>query len=283
MTTAVKKSDLIQAHESPPAGMVFYNSLEAVRSDVNLLGYVSVIERAWKEMKIHGVLCLDTRPVLYLKEHRRPFSIRERIRLQKLFWNQGVANILVLADPTSVYLYSGLTKPQNDQTIGDKEENALIETLSLADYTQRIQTLYHDLATGHYYEKKQSCFDPDQTVDSWLLDNLRALRNALILGDEGLNTKEAHAFIGRVLFLCYLLDRGIVSIGTPAPGHSATMLLANLLDDSSCDSRLQYLYGLFDDLKVRFNGNMFDQDLDTERSLIKPFHLKKLILFLGGH
>jgi len=283
MTTAVKKSDLLQAHDSPPPGMVFYNSLEGVRSDVNQLGYASVIERAWKEMKIHGVLCLDTRPVLYLKEHSRPFSIHERIRLQKLFWNQGVANILVLADPTSVYLYSGLTKPQNEQTIEDKEESALIETLSLADYTQRIQTLFHDLATGHYYEKKRSCFDPDQTVDSWLLDNLRALRNALILGDEGLNTKGAHAFIGRVLFLCYLIDRGIVSIGTPSPGHSATMLLAELLDDCSYDSRLQYLYGLFNDLKNRFNGNMFDQDLDTERRLIKPFHLNKLIDFLGGH
>ena len=87
MTTAPKKSNLIQAHDSPPPGMMFYNSLEAVRGDVNLLGYASVIERAWKEMNIHGVLCLDTRPVLYLKEHSRPFSIRERIRLQKLFWN----------------------------------------------------------------------------------------------------------------------------------------------------------------------------------------------------
>lgn len=284
MTTAVKKSDLLQAHDSPPPGMVFYNSLEAVRSDVNLLGYVSVIERAWKEMKIHGVLCLDTRPVLYLKEHSRPFSIHERIRLQMLFWNQGVANILVLTDPTSVYLYSGLTKPQNEQTIEDKGDSALIETLSLADYRQRIQTLFHDLATGHYYEKKRSCFDPDQTVDSWLLDNLRALRNALILGDEGLNTKEAHAFIGRVLFLCYLLDRGIVSIGARAQGQDAAMLLAELLDGyNSYESQLRFLYGLFDDLKVRFNGNMFDQDLDTERRLIKPFHLNKLILFLGGH
>jgi hypothetical protein len=28
---------------------------------------------------------------------------------------------------------------------------------------------------------------------------------------------------------------------------------------------------------------MFDQDLDAERSLIRPSHLNKLILFLGGH
>ena len=284
MTTVVKKSKLVQAHDSPPPGMMFYKSREAFRNDDNLLGYVSVIERAWEEMKIDGVLCLDSRPILYLKENSRPVSVRERIRLQKLFWNQGVANILVLADPTSVYLYSGLTNPQNEQAIDDSADNALIETLSYADYLLRIQTLFHDLATGHYYEKMRSRFDPDQTVDSWLLDNLRALRNALIQGDDGLDTKEAHAFIGRVLFLCYLLDRGIVSIGKPGLGQSAAMLLAELMEGfSTHEYRLQYIYELFNDLKVRFNGNMFDQDLDTERRLIKPLHLKKLTLFLGGH
>ena len=91
MTTAVKESDLIKAHGSPPPGMVFYNSLEAVRSDVNLLGYVSVIERAWNEMKIHGVLCLDTRPVLYLKE-----SIEDR----HAFLDIDLVEIIVSDRPT---------------------------------------------------------------------------------------------------------------------------------------------------------------------------------------
>lgn len=276
-------TDLVQAHMSPPGGMLFYNSLESVRRDASLLGYVSVIKRAWKEMKLDGVLCLDTRPILYLKEYSRPFSSRERIRLQKLFWNQGVANILVLADPISVYFYSGLTKPQNEHPDEDAAENALIEELVFADYIQRIQTLYHDLATGHYYETHKPYFDPEQAVDSWLLGNLRALRNALIQGENRLHTKEAHAFIGRVLFLCYLLDREIVSIGKPSQAQTGTMLLAELLGSRSYESRVNYLYGLFRDLKDRFNGNMFDQDLIKEQRLIRPYHLNKLVLFLGGH
>jgi hypothetical protein len=95
----------------------------------------------------------------------------------------------------------------------------------------------------------------------------------------------AHAFIGRVLFLCYLLDRGIVSIGTPSQGQSPTMLFAQNLESSSSsfESRLTYLYDLFSDLKTRFNGNMFDQDLENEKTLIFPVHLEKLSLFLGGH
>ena len=283
MNTATEKTDLVRAHTSTPAGMVFYNSLESVRRDADLLGYVSVIERAWREMNLDGVLCLDSRPVLYLKEYARPFSFRERIFLQRLFWNQGVANVLVLADPTSVYIYSGLAKPPGDHLDEEAEESALVEKLVQADYVQRIQSLYYDLATGHYYEVNRKRFDPDQSVDSWLLDNLRALRNALIEGDEKLLTKDAHAFIGRVLFLCYLLDRGIVSVGKPVRGRTGTMLLAELLERRSHGSRIKFLYEFFDELKDRFNGNMFDQDLDVERGFIRPSHLDNLILFLGGH
>lgn len=153
MKTVVKISDLTKAHGVTPPGMIFYDTLQSVRKDINLLGYVSVIERAWEELKLNGVLCLDCRPVLYFKENGRPLSLRDRLRLQKLFWNQGVANVLVLADPTSVNVYSGLTKPQNEQSDNDTAENSLIETLARADYVQRIRTLFHDLATGHYYER----------------------------------------------------------------------------------------------------------------------------------
>jgi hypothetical protein len=230
------------------------------------------------------VLCLDCRPILYFKEFSHPLSLWKRLHFQKLFWNQGVANIFVLADPKDVYIYSGLTEPKNEQKIKELSENALIETLKRADYALRIRSLFHKIASGCYYEENRSEFDPDQTVDAWLLDNLRALRNSLIKGENNLSPLAAHAFIGRVLFLCYLLDRGIVSIGTPSEGQSPTMLFAQKLESSSSfKSRLTYLYDLFSDLKTRFNGNMFDQDLENEKTLIFPAHLDKLSLFLGGH
>jgi len=278
-------SNLVKKHMPTPAGMIFYDSFESVKHDVNLLGYVSVIGRAWREIKLDGVLCLDNRPVLYLKEYSRPFTLSERIFFQRLFWNQGVANIIVLADPTSVYIYSGLAKPQKERSDKKRRENALVEILTLADYVQRIQSFYYELATGHYYEVEvnRKYFDPDQSVDSWLLNNLRALRNVLIQGNDRLLPQDAHAFIGRVLFLCYLLDRGIVSIEEPGRGRTGTTVLAALLEKISNAERINYLYGLFDNLKDRFNGNMFDQNLDAEKHLIQLSHLDKLILFLGGH
>ena len=274
-------TDFVQAHKAPPKGMVFYDSLESVKENFELLGYWSVIERAWDEMKLDGVLFIDNRPTLYLKEHDRPFSTKERVYLQKLFWNQGVANILVLGDPKTVYIYSGFGIPHHEES--DKSiEKGLIKKIALLEYVQDIQAMYYCLATGRYYEVHKSCFDPEQSADRWLLDNLRSLREALTKGKDGLSIKDAHAFIGRVLFLCYLLDRKIISVGM-SELDTGSMTLASQLKQFSYEEQVNYLYGLFNHLKIRFNGNMFDQDLNTEKSLIQASHLEKLVLFLGGH
>ena len=73
MAKAAAMTDLVRAHTSPPMGMMFYDSLESVRDNIGLIGYWSVIERAWSEIKLNGVLFIDGRPVLYLKEHSRCF------------------------------------------------------------------------------------------------------------------------------------------------------------------------------------------------------------------
>nr|VFJ72585.1 MAG: N-6 DNA Methylase [Candidatus Kentron sp. FW] len=268
--------------EAIPPGMVFHHSHESVWDDPGIFGYATVIERAWHEMDLDGVLCLDGRPVLYLREYNRPCSSSERIRLHKLFWNQGVANVLLLIDPDSVYLYSGLMEPRvgEDET---KKEPALVEKLKIADYAQCIYTLFQQLATGRFYEIHPEKFEPNQAVDSHLLENLRDFRSELIEGDDGLDIRDTHAFIGRVLFLCYLLDREIVDIGKPEGNDTATTLLARELSRrEDNDARMDYLYRLFEELRKRFNGNMFDRDLDAEKRRIRP-HMEKLSLFLGGH
>lgn len=285
MISAANVTELVKAHKSAPIGMTFYDSLDSVLSDARLLGYFSVIRRAWLELKLDGMLCLDGRPVLYLKEFKLPSSSAERIHLQSLFWNQGVANILVLADPTSVYIYSGLAKPPRNKDDKEAIERALVEEFRLVDYIRQIQSFYHSLATGHYYEVYRDHFNPEQAVDIRLLENLRDLRNELIEGEERLEPKKAHAFLGRILFLCYLLDRGIVSVGKSSHRQTGTMILAeNLGKRTSYKERMNYLYDeLFHDLKDRFNGNMFDQDLYAEKRHIRRSHIEKLMLFLGGH
>ena len=285
MQTAREMTELVIAHGSPPGGMEFFDSIDSVRRHPGLLGYMSAIERAWKWMRLAGVLCLESRPILYLKTFDQPSSPHERVNLQRLFWNQGIANILVLADLEAVYIYSGLARPL-DEASGKENEDALVKTLTYTDYVQNLRSFQHDLATGHFYTEKPALFDPNDSVDSYLLKNLRSLRDALIKPDKdggALEIRHAHAFIGRVLFLCYLLDRGIVSVGQPSEKSSGTVLSDSISLRRTHESQTNFLYDLFQDLKGKFNGNMFDQDLEAERLLIRPSHIQKLNLFLGGH
>ncbi len=289
MGETAEKNDFVEAHFSTPRGMKFFASLASVLEDTDFLGYYSVVERAWKELKLDGVLFQDGRPVLYLKTSARPFEPRERARLQKLFWNQGVANVLVLAAPTNVHIHSGLTGPCGNGSGQEAGEASLVETIERAEYVLRLERFFHALATGRYYEESREKFDPEQSLDSHLLNNLKTLRDKLIDGDEKLEIKQAHSFIGRVLFLCYLLDREIVSIAgkggddTATERSTGTAVLTRKLENLSDKGQLDYLYALFESLKEKFNGNMFDQDLAAEKELVRPFHMRSLVLFLGGH
>ncbi|MGC8495270.1 MAG: N-6 DNA methylase [Syntrophobacteraceae bacterium] len=285
MRTASEMVELFEAHGAPPVGMAFFDSLDAVRRDESLLGYMSSIERAWKWMGLSGVLCLDNRPILYLKTFEQPSRSEERVNLQRLLWNQGLANILVLADPVSVYIYSGLARPMHED-LGKDNDEALVRTVAYSDYVQNVLSFQHGLATGHFYDEKRSAFDPRDSVDTYLLENLRSLRDAIVKADKdgaGLGIKHAHAFIGRILFLCYLLDRRIYSIGQSGQGASGTILADSISGKQTHEDRINFLYGIFEDLKQKFNGNMFDQNLDAEKLSIQPSHINKLILFLGGH
>jgi len=264
--------------------MVFYDSLEAIRAETALLGYVSVLERAWDSpLNIDGVLCIDGHPVLYVKEYRRTVAVRERIACQRLFWNQGVANVLVILDPAHAYIYSGLARPLEDATTVN-DEPALVETLERASYAARIKSIYHQLATGRYYQDEHARhFDPSQAVDAYLIENLGALRDLLTSGRSGLSMTQAHAFLGRILFVCYLIDRGIYAIGDGRRIAQGAAVLAGEIERRRTHAeRLDYLYAIFRDLRDKFNGNMFDHDLDAERGRIRKKHLDDLASFLRG-
>lgn len=259
--------------------MQFFTSINDIRKRPELLAYVRVLERAWEEFGLSGVLCVDNIPVLYQKDVRHPLPPAELNSLHRRFWNQGIAKVLVVADSKTVRIFSGLAKPQNE-TAPIENAPALVQTLSHLEFTQQRLSICQAIENGTYYarEKNAEKFHADGGVDRYLLGNLVALRNRLITGDSKLPSRVAHSLIGRVLFVCYLIDRGIISI---PEDNSATLYEA--MNMRSVEKAKIFLYNLFDHLKVTFNGSMFDQNIDDERILVRPSHLDALRMFLGGH
>lgn len=173
-TTTVTNKELVEAHRDAPAGLVFYASLSEIRDDRALLPYLHLITRAWQDLNLNGVLCVDGLPTLYLAIRKKSVSAEVAAKLQRLFWNQGLATVLVVSDPVTVSIYSGLAQPTKPQEAGGGI-TSLVEAISLADYTLNIQSFMLQLATGSYYRSNSKHFNAEETVDAYLLNNLRTL------------------------------------------------------------------------------------------------------------
>ena len=262
-------------------GLVYLASVKDACDNNSLLAYVRIIERAWEDFELTGVLCVDGIPTIYFKEVARPLPENELNDLHRRFWNQGVAQTLVVADPRMVRIFSGLAKPQkNDAPLSDKA--TLVKELSRLEFAQNIDAFCQANANGAWYAEHAPHYQSGSSVDAYLLDNLVTLRDLLTKGnDEGkhrLLPRTAHALIGRVLFVCYLVDRGIYRFPEEVRADSLNKALKDRTDIVAID----FLYELFGQLKEEFNGSMFDQDLAVEKKQIKPFHIRILRNFLDG-
>ncbi|MFA5203705.1 MAG: N-6 DNA methylase [Lentisphaeria bacterium] len=258
--------------------MRFFTTIEEIRSCPELLAYIRVVERAWHEFGLSGVLCVDHVPVLYQKEVSRPLPPAELNALHRRFWNQGVATTLVVADPKTVRIFSGLVKPQHDDA-PLAQSPALVGTLPRVAFAQQQQSFHQAIATGDYYRRDGHAdqFRSDGCVDRYLVKQLVAFRDQLVHATPPLPREMAHSLIGRILFVCYLVDREIVHL----PETEGPKLLDAFRNRSALDA-INVLYDRFAKFKTTFNGSMFDQDLDAERAQIRPAHIELLKTFLGG-
>jgi len=268
----------------PPQGFRYYQSKREVVRDGTLLPYQHLLLRAWKEMDLTGVLTLNGIPTVYVRDESRPPDPTQVATVHRQFWNQGVATVLLLRDPEKVCVLSSMTKPVNPSAANKGDiDDRLVETINLAAQASWAKHFYIRLATGQYYSgDNEAKFDPQQAVDAYLIDNLAAVRDELTKGIASLEPSVAHAFLGRLLFTCYLCDRGIIDLRNYFPNRSWTRL-HDLLAEHEDDDPRPDLYGtLFPALKREFNGSMFDEDLEGERNLIQVSHLRAVRRFLNG-
>lgn len=264
----------------PPKGFRYYHSLEEILRTRELFAYQHMLLRAWDDMHLSGVLTLNGVPTVYVREEQQPVTPQLAAEAHRQFWNQGVATVLLVRDPQKVRVFSSMMRPANPETATEADmDQRLVETLDIATQASWAHRFYVQIGTGHYYSSEhEPKFDPEQTVDSYLLKNLAAVRDTLVT--LGLQPRVAHAFIGRLLFTCYLCDRGIIELSNyfkDRSWHHIHELLASLSDPRPA------LYDtLFPALKRDFNGSMYDDDLDAEKDLIGSAHLEVVRRFLQG-
>jgi hypothetical protein len=287
----------------PPEGIVYLRSLADVFARRDLDAYQHLLVRAWDQFKLNGVLVARGIPTVYLREDEHEVGPEEAHALQRGLWNQGVATLLVLVDRTRTRIFSSMVAPQ-PLTEAQKRNQAplqgFVSELNLAgqalrarrqDSVQIYRTFCRQVVSGQFYRQHNrdrkaapTKFDPHEMVDAYLLDQLAAVRDELTHGKHKLDVETAHAFLGRLLFTCYLIDRGIVVLNESKYfPNSRWTKLQQVLAGSDGEVFDRLYKRLFPQLKRDFNGSMFDDaGLDAERQAVHASHLKTIRNFFEG-
>ncbi len=261
---------------SPPK---FFRSVEEIDAEIRAPSQAHALRRAFQQMKLNGIVCLQNSPAIYFREITKD-ELANAEALHRRFWNQGLAPVLVLIDPDTIHVYSGLSLPQKQSNLGG-ETHHLVETLNRVAQAAEIRQLVLSVESGEYFSKHVRSFDPKQRVDRDLLKNLGATREALMKASDGEpNHKLLDALLCRIVFVCYLFDRGIIDEAYLREKHIP--FSRHVRDIFGLLEAKTHLYTLFEQLGIDFNGDLFIDDLVTEANYINDHHLTIISRFLRG-
>lgn len=242
--------------------------------------HAHALRRLFEDVGADAVVCVEGRPTVCIKDGRRLDDAAVEETRRKL-WNLGATTLLVVERPNQVHVFSTFSRPANEDVQGEnarlKEET--IEDLATAELALRVRQLIRRVETGAIYREHKPLFNPGDAVDQLLLENLKTVRDLLCPTKSLDDYRRVHAFIGKFLFSCYLLDRGI--IGPPylkKNGLPEASDMLGLFATSSVD-RASTLDRLFQSLRRDFNGSLFGNQPD---SLVTEAEVDYLRRFLSG-
>jgi len=280
--TSGQKSSVLLSSRGLEAGVDarLVREKEAWEHDPAFRSHGHTLRRLFSDLKVDAVLCLDNRPSVCVKD-ARTLSQSQIEDLRRKLWNLGTTTLLVLETERDVQVFSTIAKPvHGDETgVAARLPNETIEDLEDVILALSLQRLIRRIETGAIYREHKSLFDSQASVNRRLLDNLKTLRNLISPQKTKISYQRAHALIGRFLFSCYLLDRGIIGPRylTKANLPEATDM-QNLLDQSAKGSRTLQI--LFNALQRDFNGSLYGEGISEYK--ITDAEVNFLRRFLAG-
>lgn len=235
------------------------------------------LRRAFDLLKLDGALCVQKIPLVYFKRVKKIIPA-DVANLHQKFWNHGGAPIMVLVAPTEVQVYSALVRPVGEPNADDVIPS-LVETIQRASLA--LREFLPAVESGEFFRRHAKSFNPEQRVDRDLLDNLLATRERLIESVDGrLDENVLDALLCRLVFACYLFDRGVVGasyledLGAKDAEH-----LRDILSIHPRTKAKKSLYDLFRKLGGDFNGDLFSADLDAEARQVPVSYIDTLDAF----
>lgn len=192
-------------------------------------------------VKPNAFFCINNEPIILFFD-----KIDNILEIQKIIWNFNLSPAIFVNNGNEWVIKNGFKLLEN------KEELDILSN-DISDFE------YFKLITGETWTKYQEKFNYKNRVDYHLLDNIDSARKILI-NNHNLPHKIANHLIGRVIFIRYLLDRG-VDLNQYEILQKEDFY--NLLDNKD------EVYDFFRRIKNDFNGNLFPLDYIIDNTSIK--------------
>jgi Eco57I restriction-modification methylase len=240
-----------------------------------------------------AVFYVGRSPGAYLKTVRTDkISERDVRAWQRFLWNQSVVPLLIIKSRKQIRVYTAYTEPHEGQS------TELIQPVleAVADALE-LDQLYTMIEVGSIHELNPEAFNRSRAIDHYLVENLNAAAYQLAgtqeEGDKSENLEFAHQFLTRFLFVCYLVERGMVKGKhfsdprlkrlRPASQDDEGYHVRHLFDDLATSAqRREALYLIFSYVRRRFNGSLFTESLGSEKARITDAFIGVLDRFLRG-
>ena len=239
-----------------------------------------VIRKAFELLDLDGILCTENSPLIYFKQADN-ITPEKVFQLHRQFWNHGGAPVLVLILDKDVHIYSGMSRPVPIHE-AQKKPPSLVKTLDRV--SEGLLEFLVSVESGEFFHRNAQSFNPNHRVDRDLLNNLKDTREILEnITQHNIASCVLDALLCRMVFASYLFDRGVINqnylkkSGIMNASHLRDVLAIQPVRDAK-DS----LYKLFRRLGKDFNGDLFNDDLETEISQITNRHIHTLNDFFHG-
>lgn len=237
-----------------------------------------LLRRAFDLLEVDGVLYAQNSPLVYFRvlDRDQPEKLAQ---LHRQFWNHGGAAVLVVVTPTVAHIYSGMVRPEFDDEGGAA---SLVDTLSRV--SAELKQFVTSVESGAFFHQHRKSFDPSKRVDRDLLGSLKNARERLgEISKKRVSSDALDALLCRLVFASYLFDRGVIGQDYLAElGLSESANLRDVLSLQPGSRAKDALYQLFDQLRLDFNGDLFNDDLIAEKGLIGVEHVRVIRDFFNG-
>ena len=216
--------------------LYYYEELASLKGKISLQNIKSI-----KEVKPYAFYCIENKPfVLFFEKINNEY---ERKELNKKIWNMQIP-VVIFDDIDKIKIYNGSKLDSNEVSI------ELLEEIDKKDCNRETDFSFWNIINQRFWIKYKKNYS-NKKLNELMLENIKYITEQL---KEKYHISYATRLILRMIFIRYLIDKEIDIDYKDFPKNikEAREKLIEITKDK------KELYKLFEHLKDKFNGNLFE-------------------------